>query len=526
MKWFVKGDIDGFFGLALDNLIQVLVVIGLCGGLLGFPDYLVYGRILPAMALSLILGNLVYAFMAKKLAAKEGRSDVCALPYGINTPSVFVYIFLVMLPAKLAAQAAGLPEDEACLRAWQAGILACLGSGLIEMLGSLVAAGLRRAAPRTALLATLSGIALGFISLPFLFRTFAQPIVGLATLAVVILIFFGQVRFRGRLPGGLVTVAVGTALAWVTGLAPATTPLPELGFFAPVPVIGDLLAGFQAGYFSEYLTVIIPMGLFNVIGSIQNIESAAAAGDAYEARPALLANGAGSVLAALFGSCFPTTIYIGHPGWKALGARAGYSVLNATFMTIICLTGSAAMIFWAVPLEAGLAIVLWIGIVITTQAFRDAEPRHMPAAVIGIMIGVGAWGSMMIKAGMRAMDTVTGGGTVWLAHKEALVAAFLANDVAIEGAFAMEHGCIFSSMIMAAATVFVIERQFLQAALWCLGGAALAAVGLIHNFVWAAKDAPMALGFAGTWALGYLAMAVVFAAGKWLCVADGPATDH
>ena len=129
------------------------------------------------------------------------------------------------------------------------------------------------------------------------------------------------------------------------------------------------------------------MGLFNVLGSLQNIESAEAAGDAYDTRRSLTINGFGSIAAALFGSAFPTTIYIGHPGWKALGARAGYSILNGAFVTVICLTGTLAWIAWAIPIDAGMAIVLWIGMMIVAQAF-DAIPRaHTPAVVVGLLPG-------------------------------------------------------------------------------------------------------------------------------------------
>ena len=91
-------------------------------------------------------------------------------------------------------------------------------------------------------------------------------------------------------------------------------------------------------------------------------------------------NGLGSLAAALFGSPFPTTIYIGHPGWKALGARAGYSVLNGAFVTLVALTGTLALIAWAVPIDAGMAIVLWIGMVIGRagvpgRAARRTRPR-------------------------------------------------------------------------------------------------------------------------------------------------------
>jgi AGZA family xanthine/uracil permease-like MFS transporter len=162
MRWLVRGDVDGFFGLAVDNLVQLLLIDALCRTVLGFPNELIYGRVLPGVAVSLLVGNLYYARQAIVLARTEGRSDVCALPYGINTVSLFAHVFLVMLPAKLAASAAGHPDPARV--AWQAGLVACLGSGLIEFGGAFVAERLRRAAPRAALLSTLAGIAVSFIS--------------------------------------------------------------------------------------------------------------------------------------------------------------------------------------------------------------------------------------------------------------------------------------------------------------------------------------------------------------------------
>ena len=218
MRWLVRGDVDGFFGLALDNLVQLLLIDALCRHVLGFPDELLHGRVLPGVAVSLLVGNLYYAWAARRVARATGRHDVCALPYGINTVSLFGHVFLVMLPAKLAAEAAGAADPARV--AWLAGLAACVGSGLIELLGSFVAERVRRVTPRAALLSTLSGIALGFIALGFLLRTYAHPLVGLITLGVVLLTYFGRVRFRGGLPGGLVAVALGTAVAWATGLAP------------------------------------------------------------------------------------------------------------------------------------------------------------------------------------------------------------------------------------------------------------------------------------------------------------------
>ncbi len=506
MPWLVRGDVDGFFGLALDNLVQLLLIDALCRGVIGMPDALLYGRVLPGAAVSLLVGNLYYAWQAHRLAATTGRDDVCALPYGINTVSLFGHVFLVMLPAKLAAEAAGAADPVHV--AWQAGLVACLGSGLIELGCAPIAERIRRATPRAALLSTLAGIALGFIALGFLFRAFARPIVGLTTLGIVLLTYFGRVRFRGGLPGGFVAVTIGAVLAWLTGIAPVGAAPVGTGFHLPLPTLVDLAQGLAGHHLLAYLSIIVPMGLFNVVGSLQNIESAEAAGDRYPTAPSLAVNGLGSVAAACFGSCFPTTIYIGHPGWKAMGARAGYSVLNGAFATIVCLTGTLAYIVWAVPVDAGLAIVLWIGLVISAQAFQATPREHAPAVVVGLLPGVAAWGTLMAKNGLRAAGVGMPGGPPF---SPALIDAFRASDTWIHGAFALEQGFIFTATVLAAATVGIIERRFTTAAAWCAVGAALSAAGLMHGYRFTPGDTAIALRPAWEWAAGYAIMAALFA---------------
>src|SRR6476646_1199469 len=246
MRWIVRGDIDGFFGLAVDNLVQLLLIDTLCRGVLGFSADLVYGRILPGAAMSVLVGNVAYAIQARQLAARTGRTDVCALPYGINTVSLFAHVFFIMLPAKMLAAAAGAADPARV--AWQAGLFATLSAGIIELAAAPVAERVRRATPRAALLSTLAGIALSFISLGFLYRTFARPLIGLTTLAVVMLTYFGRVRFKGRLPGGVIAVALGTAIAWLTGIAPVGAKPIGTGVHMPVPIVADLAAAVVGGH--------------------------------------------------------------------------------------------------------------------------------------------------------------------------------------------------------------------------------------------------------------------------------------
>ena len=130
MKWFVKGDFDGFFGLGLNNFINFLLIINLSLFVLGFDVEFVAKRILPAMAVGILIGNFFYGWQARRLGIQLGRDDVTALPYGINLLTIFFFVFYVMVPAQQIALSHGLSKQDADIIAWKAGIIACLGSGI------------------------------------------------------------------------------------------------------------------------------------------------------------------------------------------------------------------------------------------------------------------------------------------------------------------------------------------------------------------------------------------------------------
>jgi AGZA family xanthine/uracil permease-like MFS transporter len=221
------------------------------------------------------------------------------------------------------------------------------------------------------------------------------------------------------------------------------------------------------------------MWLFNVIGSLQNIESAEAGGDRFATGPSLAINGVGTIAAALFGSCFPTTIYIGHPGWKGLGARAGYSTLNGLFMTAICLTGTVAVINTLVPTDAGVAIVLWIGIVITAQAYQATPREHAPAVAIGLFPAVAAWGATAVAGAFIA----SGGATMESLLKSAGSENVMLNGFLLHGMNLLgSPGYMLTCMILAAVAATLIDRRFNAAAIWSLAAVGLTLVGLTHAY--------------------------------------------
>lgn len=510
---FSRRDLDGFFGLFVDNLVQLLLIVTLCEtqcGMSGEAAWLLYGRILPGAALSIILGNLFYAWQAHRLAKRENRDDVTALPYGINTPSLLVYVFFVIGPAYRQGIENNLTQTAAAQLAWQMGLIACVGSGVIEFCGAFVAERVRKKTPRAALLSTLAGIAIGFIAMTFALQIFQKPLIAMLPLAIVLLTYFSRVKFPWSLPGGLVAVLLGTAAAWLLTALQWLLPTVPAWVAESAMTIDSIEQAFQytswnpprfcGGALQEmlsqpdtwlgYLSVILPMGLFNLVGSLQNIESAEAAGDRYNTTSSLAVNGLGTVCAGLFGSCFPTTIYIGHPGWKGLGARAGYSTLNGFIVTLICCTGTVAMIKSLVPVEAGIAIVLWIGVVITAQAFSATPVRHAPAAAIGLFPAIAAWGQTVAQgAFMGAWDFTKVSRQEFTAHGGRTMQDLLEMNSATElngfllhSLLCMEKGYIFTCMVLAAISACLIDRRYRAAACWAALGALFAFAGLTHAY--------------------------------------------
>lgn len=463
-RWFVKGDLDGFVGLFIDNLLQLLLIATLCPLVCGIPASVVVGTILPGAAVSVVVGNFFYSWQAWRLAKRTGRDDVTALPYGINTVSLIAFIFFVMGPV--------WRETGDPVKVWQAGVFACLISGAVELACAFVIDPLRRSAPRAALLAALAGIALTFIAMGFAFQIFASPLVAVVPMFLMLVAYAGRLRLPLGLPAGFVAIVIGVVLAWGMRWAgwPAFTPPSDpvaLGFHPPRLDASALQA--LAGGLWGYLTVIIPMALFTVIGSLQTLESAEAAGDRYETRPSLVMNGVGTLAAAFFGSPFPTTIYIGHPGWKAMGARIGYSALNGLVVAALCFVGAVSAILHIVPMECTLGILIWIGIVMVAQAFQETPKAHALAVAVGFLPALAAWAVLLIETALRVAGTT-------------LAAAIpkFGNDLFIRGALSLNQGFLVTSMAFAALVAFAIDRRFLAAAATAAICAALSFVGLIH----------------------------------------------
>ena len=505
--WFTSGDIDGFFGLFFSGFPDLLLIVGLAP-VCGFSTEFVTGRVLPGVALSVLVGNLFYAWQARRLAQKTGRDDVTAIPFGVNTPTIFAYVFLIMGPVYARTHDA--------TQAWHAGIFASLLSGVVQTAGAFCTDWLRRYTPRAALLCPLAGLALAYLCLGFVFGVFQQPGVALLPMIVLFTMYAARMRLRGRflrrLPPSLVAIGLGAALVAVlrhfhlyaspvvTGAAP--------GLYLPRPV--NLFGLFGSAEWWGYLTIILPLAGLDTLASLQILEGVKAAGDDYATRPSLLMNGVGTLVAAWLGSPFPTTLYVGHAAHKVNGARSGYSTINGVVTLLLCVTGVLPLVLRVIPLEVAGPVIVWFGLVTVAQAFEEVPANHAVAVAMGLIPMLAQWATSLV-------DTVLGkAGSSLMAVMPQFVAAS-GTELALGGLIALGQGGLLTSMLWAAAMALAVQRKFVQAAAWMGAAAVLAAFGVIHAY-WLTPAGVM--GRIGWWvapefALAYAAGALFLLGCAW-----------
>jgi len=471
-KLWVAGDWNAFFGFGTNILVNILVLTGLLRFVLGMPDALVFGRILPATGLMLFLSTLYYAWLGYRLAARTGRTDVCALPSGISVPHMFVVVFVIMLPI--------LHTTHDPLQAWSAGLTWVFVQSFVLMAGGFIAPVIRRITPRAALLGSLAGISLTFISMSPAAQIFSTPVIGIICFSVIIASWFGGVRYPGGMPGGLVAIFVGTAIAWGStafglgygGLSGANlaASVASFGFHFPLPAFGQVFGGFH--FLGVILITAIPFGIYDLVEAMDNVESAAAGGDAFATTQVLSADGVISLIGCLMGNPFINAVYIGHPGWKAMGGRIGYSAATGVLMLVLTMFGVVALMSALVPVVAILPILLYIGMLIGAQAFQETPHSHAPAIVLALIPQIAAWGKTQIDNSLGAAGTTAAAvGLDKLGQ----------NGVLYHGLAVLGGGATLAGIILGSITVMLIDRKFEKAAIFAVVGALLTFFGFIHG---------------------------------------------
>ncbi|MGL9619923.1 regulator [Bradyrhizobium sp. U531] len=514
---WTSGDWNAFFGFGTNILVNMLVLTGLLRFVLKMPDSLVFGRILPALGLMMCLSTFYYAYLAYSLAQKTGRNDVCALPSGVSVPHMFIVTFVIMLPITLKT---GDP-----LKGWSAGLVWVFFQSFILMIGGFIAPFIRKVTPRAALLGTLAGVSVTFISMRPALEMYMTPQIGLICFAIILVSWFGGVKYPRGIPAGLVAIAAGMIIAWGSNLfglglgglsvAGVGAAFANFGFSVPIPAVGYVFSGFE--FLGIILVTAIPFGIYDLVEAMDNVESAEAAGDEYPTTRVLTADGVVSLIGCLMGNPFINAVYIGHPGWKAMGGRIGYSAATGLMVIVLAWFGIISVLLALVPVVAISPILLYIGMLIGAQAFQTTPVKHAPAIVLALTPHLAAWAKLqidtMLGSTMNAAASVGGMAADKAdAVKAAAIAALPQQGVFYHGLEVMGGGSILGGLILGAIGVFIIERDFEKASTFALVGAVLTYFGFMHG---EAVGIGGGFGVTPAVALAYAVMAAgLFAASK------------
>lgn len=477
------GDINAFFGLILDNVAVMIVFVALVTSVDPATDHrfsreFAMTQMIPGTALGVLLGDLAYTWMALRLARRTGRSDVTAMPLGLDTPSTFAVGPLVLLPALNQGMARyGLDHGQAMVFGWHVGAMVLLLIGMAKSIVAPLGSRIRQWVPRAGLLGSLSGIALALIAfVPLWTHIAAVPVAGFLALTVILVTLVAGRSLPGRIPGALAAVVLG-GLVCIAGhhLTQMTGwPIvpPAVSQAASEWRIPDLIPAFSRNWLwwehvaweaLSCLPIMLPFALATVVGGIDCTESAAAAGDEYDTRAILLTEGLASMAAGACGGVIQNTPYIGQPAYKAMGGRIGYTLATALFIGMAGVCGWFTHLFEWLPEAVAFPILVFVGLEIASQSFRATPSRHFPALVLAIL-------PVLAYLALIPVDMALAG------RPPAPHAAVAAQSLRCLG-----NGFIVTSLLWASALAAMLDGRLVRAAgFWSIAGVC-ALFGIIHS---------------------------------------------
>lgn len=521
--WFSVGDWNGFFGLMFDNLTVLSFLAGILIFVYKYPADIVYTRMFPGTAFGVLVGDLVYTWMAFRLAKKTGNTKVTAMPLGLDTPSTIGIALVVLGPAFTGLKAGGMEERDAALMTWYIGMATMIFMGMIKLLFSFFGRWVQRMVPQAGLLGSLAGIGLGLIAMTPLIDIFGMPLVGLLALGIILYTLVAGIKLPAKIPGVFASVALGTVLYYILGplgiiggTFPGAPPA-ELHFGLPMPTLGFIQG---LGPALKYLPVALPFGILTVVGGINVTESARVAGDDFNTRDILLTEAAATLVAGICGGVAQSTPYIGQPAYKHMGSRAGYTLITGIFIGLGGIFGYVSFIVELIPRAVLAPILIFVAFDIIAQSFQACPARHAPAVAFAFFPTIARL--LAIKLG----------------NPDAVLPEMFNRLMTLPGKalpemltiVALGNGFIITGMLWGAFLAELIDRRLRISALYLALLAVFSFFGIIHSslpdgsmyFPWTLEGLARQIPY--QFAVAYGALAIFFFLLSWTKESRMPAS--
>ncbi len=474
-RWFAIGDINGFLGLMFDNLTVLSYLAGILIFVFKFPAEIVFMKMFPGTALGVLFGDVVYTIMAFRLASKLKSDKVTAMPLGLDTPSTIGIALTVLGPAFIYLKSKGMAEYDAAMMTWYIGMATMFLIGIIKLIFSFLGKWVQKIVPQAGLLGSLAGIGLALIGFIPLVDIFGLPIIGMIALGIIIYNLIAKIDLPFKFPGVLLAVIVGSAIYYF--LAPSgilgvnySVPSGNLYIGIPLPSLG-FIQGFTEAL--KYLPISFPFALLTIVGGINVTESAKVAGDDYNTRNILLTEALSTLVAGFFGGVAQTTPYIGQPAYKAMGSKAGYTLLTGIFVGLGGILGYVSFIVELIPRAVLAPILIFVALDIMVQAFKASPKPHMPAVAFAFFPVV----ARMVQLKLSNTDFVPAN----VFNNQMNLTGKSLPEILVT--VALGNGFILTAMLWGAFIAHIIDRQLKKASIYLVICAVLTFFGLIHSAI-------------------------------------------
>ncbi|MBN1366207.1 MAG: hypothetical protein JW976_15495 [Syntrophaceae bacterium] len=455
------GETTAFLALFFDNVGVLIFFSAILIFTFNYPADIILTRMIPGTAVGICAGDLVYTWLAIRLRKKTGRTDITAMPLGIDTPSTIGIAYAVMGPAYVATHDAQLT--------WHIGMATLFMIGTVKIITSFFGGWFQRIIPTAGLLGPIAGIGLLLLGFLPIIEMFNEAVVGMIALGLIFTALFSKLHLPGRLPGILVAVILGTGIHFALGysgyLPEFTEPSLKMTFALPVLSFEFLQSLPQS---IKYLTIAIPFGILTIIGGINNTESARLAGDDYRTRDILLTEAFTSLIAAFFGGVAQTTPYIGHPAYKKMGATLWYTLLTGLLIGICSAVGLLSLFVSLIPRAVISPIFIFIGFEIIRQAYNDSPPSHSPAVSLSFLPVVASLVLIILSQFTEAMSVTP----------DKLPPRL---QIMLQTLTMLSNGFIITGLLWGSMLAFLIDHKARLASLCSAVCALLTLFGIIHS---------------------------------------------
>lgn len=474
--WFGIGDLNGFCGLMFDNLAVMAFLAAILVYGFGYPADIVYKHMFPGTAFGVLVGDLIYSWMAYRIYKKTGNANITAMPLGLDTPSTIGIALVVLGPSFIAFKQRGMQPYDAALMTWYLGMALMIFTGVVKVILSFCGAWVQKIIPQAGLLGSLAGIGLALIGFGPLLEIFGLPIIGLLALGLVLYNLVARIQLPAKMPGLIVAVVLGTLvyhLAGLNGWLPTGlqyTPIKASMQFngLPLPTL-DFTHAIKE--LATYIPIALPFAILTVIGGINVTESARVAGDEFNTRDILLTEAIATLVAGFCGGVAQSTPYIGQPAYKKMGSHVGYTILTGLFIGIGGIVGYLSFFVDLIPRAVLAPILIFVALDIVAQAFIVCPKRHAPAVAFAFFPTLAR--IIAIKYGTPDIMPVE-----QFEKIRNMPGAFFPEALTI---VALGNGFIITAMLWGGFLAEMIERNFKKVTIYLGVLALLSFFGIIHS---------------------------------------------